>query len=98
MLTIVIRIDLLPISACATYVRINLVHIYNGAKLGGATGAMASLVFWSQSIKKSQKVSKSKSHSLEWHQLFLPSFGANVYLFCKKQIILTNLHWMCFYL
>ena len=56
MLTIVIRIDLLPISACATYVRINLVHIYNGAKLGGATGAMASLVFWSRSLKKYRKV------------------------------------------
>ena len=51
--------------------------IYNGAELGGATGAMAPLVFWSRSIKKSRKVSKSKSRSLEWHQLFLPSFGAN---------------------
>ena len=65
MLTIVIRIDLLPISACATYVRINLVHIYNGAKLGGATGAMTSLVFWSRSLKKSRKVSKSKSRRLK---------------------------------
>ena len=44
--------------------------IYNGANLGDATGAMAPLVFWSW------KVSKSKSRSLEWHQLFLPSFGA----------------------
>ena len=52
-------------------------HINNGAELGGATGAMAPLVFWSRSIKKSRKVSKSKSRSLEWHQLFLPSFGAN---------------------
>ena len=25
----------------------------NGAKLGGATGAMAPLVFWSRSLKKS---------------------------------------------
>ena len=31
----------------------------NGAELGGATGAMAPLVFWSR------KVSKSKSCSLE---------------------------------
>ena len=27
--------------------------IYNGAKLGGATGAMVPLVFWSQSLKMS---------------------------------------------
>ena len=38
--------------------------------------------FWSRSIKKSRKVSKSKSRSLEWHQLFLPSFGANDDLRC----------------
>ena len=41
----------------------------NGAKLGGATGAMAPLIFWSRSLKKSKslkiKVSKSKSHSIE---------------------------------
>ena len=42
--------------------------------------ALAPLVFWSRSLKKSQKVSKSKSRSLEWHQLFLPSFGANANL------------------
>ena len=42
-----------------------LTHISNGAKLGSATGAMAPLVFWSPSLKKSKKVSKSKSHSLE---------------------------------
>ena len=54
-----------------------MIKILNGAELGGATGAMAPLVFWSRSIKKSRKVSKSKSRSLEWHQLFLPSFGAN---------------------
>ena len=54
-------------------------EITNGAELGGATGAMAPLVFWSRSIKKSRKVSKSKSRGLEWHQLFLPSFGANVH-------------------
>ena len=53
--------------------------MHNGAELGGATGAMAPLVFWSRSLKKSQKVSKSKSCSLEWHQLFLPSFGGNAY-------------------
>ena len=52
-------------------------NIINGAELGGATGAMAPLGFWSRSLKKSRKVSKSKSCSLEWHQLFLPSFGAN---------------------
>ena len=39
--------------------------IYNGAELGGATGAMAPLDFWSRSLKKSQNVSKSKSRSLE---------------------------------
>ena len=39
--------------------------IINGAELGGATGAMAPLVFWSRSLKKSRKVSKSKSCSLE---------------------------------
>ena len=54
-------------------------YIFNGAELGGATGAMAPLVFWSRSLKKSRKVLKSKSRSLEWHQLFLPSFGADVY-------------------
>ena len=37
----------------------------NGAELGGATGAMVPLFFWSRSIKKSRKVSKSKSHSLK---------------------------------
>ena len=52
--------------------------ICNGAELGGATGAIAPLVFWSRSIKKSRKVLKSKSRSFEWHQLFLPSFGTNV--------------------
>ena len=56
--------------------------ISNGAELGGATGAMAPLVFSSQSLKKSRKVSKWKSRSLEWHQLFLPSFGANVNYIC----------------
>ena len=35
------------------------VLICNGAELGGATGAMAPLVFWSRSLKKSRKVSKS---------------------------------------
>ena len=65
--------------------------IFNGAKLGGATGAMAPLVFWSRSLKKSRKVSKSKSHSLEWHQLFLPSFGADeneqafFFILCPKK-------------
>ena len=59
--------------------------IVNGAELGGATGAMAPLVFWSQSLKKSRKVSKSKSCSLEWRQLFLPSFGANA--FCITWLI-----------
>ena len=39
--------------------------ICNGVKIGGTTGDMAPLVFWSQSLKKSRKVSKSKSHSLE---------------------------------
>ena len=63
-------------------------YLYNGAELGGATGAMAPLVFWSRSLKKSQKVSKSKSHSLEWHQLFLPLFGANDY----KHTYLFNIH------
>ena len=53
--------------------------ICNGAELGGATGALAPLVFWSRSIKKSRKVSKSKSRGLEWHQLFLPSLGATDY-------------------
>ena len=52
----------------------------NGAELGGATGAMAPLVVWSGSLKKSRKVSKSKSHSFEVHQLFLPLLGANEYI------------------
>ena len=74
-----------------------LLCIYNGAELGGAIGAMAPLVFWSRSLKKSQKVSKSKSRSLEWHQLFLPSFGANVYITYQKYTSSTyvqpkNLH------
>ena len=34
----------------------------------------------SKSLEKSRKVSKSKSRSLEWHQLFLPSFGANEHI------------------
>ena len=42
---------------------ISMRHMINGAELGGATGAMAPLVFWSR-IKKSRKVSKSKSHTL----------------------------------
>ena len=41
---------------------------------------MAPLVFWSRSLKKSRKVSKSKSRSLEWHQLFLTLFSANAYV------------------
>ena len=53
---------------------LNNYSIRNGAELGDATGAMAPLFFWSR------KVSKSKSRSLEWHQLFLPSFGANAYV------------------
>ena len=35
--------------------------IHNGAELGGATGAMAPLVFWSRSLKKSRK---SRNQSL----------------------------------
>ena len=31
-----------------------MIKILNGAELGGATGAMAPLVFWSRSIKKSR--------------------------------------------
>ena len=41
------------------------IWMINGAKLGGAIGAMAPLVFWSKSLKKSRKVSESKSCSLE---------------------------------
>ena len=37
----------------------------NSGKLGEATGAMARLVFWSRGLKKSLKVLKSKSRSLE---------------------------------
>ena len=55
----------------------------NGAKLGGATGAMAPLVFWSRGIKKSRKVSKSKSRNSKWHQLFLPSLGATDHIVIK---------------
>ena len=62
------------------------IDIDNGAELGSATGAMAPLVFWSRSLKKSRKVSKSKSRSLEWHQLFLPSFGANAYVFKSNSL------------
>ena len=52
----------------------------NGAKLGGATGAMAPLVFWSQSLKKSRNQSLVVVLVVsKWHQLILPSFGANVY-------------------
>ena len=42
--------------------------------------ALAPLVFWSRSLKKAKKVSKiskSKSRCSKWHQLFLPSLGAN---------------------
>ena len=42
--------------------------------------ALAPLVFWSRCLKKSQKVSKSKSRSKKWHQLFLPSLGADDYV------------------
>ena len=49
--------------------------IYNGANLGDATGAMASLVFWSGSFKKSRNQSLVV---LSGTRLFLPSFGANV--------------------
>ena len=35
--------------------------IFNGAELGGATGAMAPLVFWSRSIKS---LKKSRNQSL----------------------------------
>ena len=31
--------------------------MFNGAELGGATGAMAPLVFWSRSLKKSRNQS-----------------------------------------
>ena len=50
--------------------------------------ALALLDFWSRSLKKSRKDSKSKSHSLEVHQLFLPSLGANVY--CGCEVCLQN--------
>ena len=42
--------------------------------------ALAPLVFWSRSLKKSRKVSKSKSRSSKRHQLFLPSLGATDYI------------------
>ena len=38
-----------------------ILQIYNGAELGGATGAMAPLVFWSRSLRKSRK---SRNQSL----------------------------------
>ena len=53
-------------------------YIINGAKLGGATGAMAPLVFWSRN--QSLVVSK-------WHQLFLPSFGADVVYVGTKNLL-----------
>ena len=56
--------------------------MFKGAKLGGATDAMAPLVFWSGSLKKSRKVSKSKYRSSKWHQLILLSLGATDYSIC----------------
>ena len=50
-------------------------YIINGAKLGGA---MAPLVFWSRN--QSLVVSK-------WHQLFLPSFGADVVYVGTKNLL-----------
>ena len=44
---------------------------------------MAPIVFQSRSLKKSRKVLKSKSRSLEWHQLFLPSFGADGHIYSR---------------
>ena len=55
-------------------------YIINGAKLGGATGAMAPLVFWSQSLKSLKKFRNQSLVVSKWHQLFLPSFGAVAYL------------------
>ena len=46
--------------------------------------ALALLDFWSRSLKKSRKVSKSKSRSLEVHQLFQSSLGANVHIQNQK--------------
>ena len=55
-------------------------YVYNqGRPSRECQRALAPLVFWSRSIKKSRKVLKSKSRSFEWHQLFLPSFGTNDY-------------------
>ena len=64
---------------------IHTFYICNGAELGGATGAMAPLVFWSRSLKKSRKSRNQSLVSLEWHQLFLPLFGANVYLYVRHK-------------
>ena len=57
-----------------------ILYYYQGRPFRECQHALAPLVFWSRSLKKSRKVSKSKSCSLEWHQLFLPSFGANDYI------------------
>ena len=62
-------------------------YIINGAKLGGATGAMAPLVFWSRN--QSLVVSK-------WHQLFLPSFGANVH-YENSKLLFFILHFVLRY-
>ena len=72
---------------------IALNSMLNGAELGGATGAMAPLVFLVSKSKKVSKVSKSKSRSLEWHQLFLPSFGANDYLQIRGLCLIIGIHW-----
>ena len=42
--------------------------------------ALAPLVFWSRSLKIFRKVLKSKSRSKKWHQLFVPSLGADDYI------------------
>ena len=48
--------------------------IFNGAKLGGATAAMALLFL----VSKSKKVSKCLEIKVsKWHQLFLPLLGAD---------------------
>ena len=65
----------------------------NGAELGGATGAMAPLVFWSGSLKKSRNQSLVVLSGTSC--FYLRSAPMLIYLSKNKQQLLVTTYFHC---
>ena len=60
--------------------------MYNGAELGGATGAMAPLVFWSRSLKKSRNQSLVVSSGTSCFYLRSAPMSMTQYVFINLRV------------